>query len=88
MSDHDTRLADARTVRASTGYLLLGGAGYLFLWLYGVLVNEHSSANFVPLHDADDWLHLGLGAAMVALSFAGTRTLSPSRPTVDREVHQ
>ncbi len=77
-------LACARTARAATWYLLAGGAVYLLLWLYGVSVDEQSSANFVPLNSADDWLHLALGASMVLLSLAGARTLSPRRPAVDR----
>jgi len=28
---------------------------------------ESSSANFVPLNEADDWLHLGLGVGMILL---------------------
>ena len=48
-------------------FLLGGGVVYLALWLYGLLVDQHSDANFVPLDDADNWLHLGLGLGMVAL---------------------
>lgn len=62
-------LALARTAGSARGYLLVGGVVYLGLWLYGLLIDKESTANFVPLNDADDWLHLGLGVAMVALSF-------------------
>jgi hypothetical protein len=37
------------------------------LWLYGLLVGQDSSANFVPVNSADDWLHLILGVGMLAL---------------------
>lgn len=62
-------LALARTAGSARAYLLVGGVVYLGLWIYGLLIDKESTANFVPLNDADDWLHLGLGVAMVALSF-------------------
>ena len=55
---------------AAKTYLVGGGFIYLLTWLYGVVVNHDSAANFIPLDDADNWLHLGLGAAMAALGLA------------------
>jgi hypothetical protein len=46
-------------------YLLGGGAIYLVLWLYGVVVDLNSAANFVPVNTADNWLHLLLGVGMI-----------------------
>jgi Domain of unknown function (DUF4383) len=63
-------LAMARTPSGATTYLIGGGVIYLVLWLYGVLVDKGSSANFVPLDSADDWLHLALGLVMVAAGLA------------------
>ena len=60
-------LALARQARTASAYLLVGGAVYLVLWLYGLLIDKESSANFVPVNSADDWLHFGLGVAMIAL---------------------
>jgi Domain of unknown function (DUF4383) len=60
-------LIAARTAPAARLYLLLGGAIYLVLWIYGLVVDPRSQANFVPLNTADNWLHLGLGVAMLAL---------------------
>ncbi|NYE37607.1 hypothetical protein F4692_002740 [Nocardioides cavernae] len=57
----------ARTAVLARAYLLGGGALYLVLWLYGLVVDESSQANFVPLNTADDWLHLALGLGMIAL---------------------
>ncbi|MGF0315532.1 DUF4383 domain-containing protein [Nocardia fluminea] len=62
--------AGAATARI---FLLGGGAVYLALWVYGLLVDQHSDANFVPLDDADNWLHLGLGLGMVALGLILSR---------------
>lgn len=62
-------VALARTVAGARNYLRWGGAVYLLLWLYGLLIDKESTANFVPLNTADDWLHLLLGLTMVGLSF-------------------
>ena len=61
--------------RASRSYLLGGGAIYLVLWLYGLVIDLNSDANFVPLNNADNWLHLGLGLAMIVLGLAVGREL-------------
>jgi hypothetical protein len=60
----------ARTVRGARGYLIGGGVVYLVLWLYGLLVDHDSGANFVPVNTADNWLHLLLGAGMIAIGLA------------------
>lgn len=60
-------LALARSATGARDYLIWGGVIYAVLWLYGLVIDEDSSANFVPLNTADDWLHLGLAAGMVLL---------------------
>jgi hypothetical protein len=60
-------VAAARSWSAARGYLIGGGAVYLVLWLYGLLIDEKSAANIVPVNTADNWLHLVLGLGMVAL---------------------
>src|SRR5215213_6878234 len=57
----------ARTWSSARAYLLGGGVLYLVLWVYGIATDHNSDANFVPLNDADNWLHLGLGIGMIAL---------------------
>ena len=59
----------SRTSRLARLFLLVGGLVYLVLWVYGLTIGHDSAANFVPLNSADNWLHLGLGVAMVAASF-------------------
>ena len=66
-------LAMARTVPAARLYLIAGGAIYLILWLYGLVVGQTSAANFIPVNTADDWLHLVLGLGMIALGLLTTR---------------
>jgi len=33
------------------------GVIYLVLWVYGLVVEKASSANFVPVNTAHNWLH-------------------------------
>jgi hypothetical protein len=60
-------LAMARRWESARAYLIGGGLIYLVLWIYGLVIDKDSDANFVPVNKADDWLHLVLGLAMVAL---------------------
>ncbi len=69
----------AKTISGAKKYFLVGGIVYLVLFVYGLVVSQDSSANFVPLNLADDFLHLGLGAGMIALG-----TLLTRRPGLDR----
>jgi hypothetical protein len=64
----------ARTASGSVTFLIIGGVIYLVLWLYGVLIDLDSSANFVPVNDADNWLHLGLAVGMIVLGAAFSRS--------------
>ncbi|MDR6176379.1 putative membrane protein YiaA [Nocardioides zeae] len=66
-------LLAASRPRWAVGYLVGGGLVYLALWIYGLAVDQSHDANVVPLNDADNWLHLGLGVGMVALGVAGYR---------------
>ncbi len=60
-------IAMARQARTAYLYLVGGGVIYLVLWLYGLIVDKDSDANFVPVNNADNWLHLLLGLGMIAL---------------------
>lgn len=55
-------------------YLILGGIAYLLLTLYGMAIEHDSAANFLPVNDAVNWLHFGLGVAMVFLGIVPLRT--------------
>jgi hypothetical protein len=63
----------ARTHGQAKNYLLYGGVIYLVLFLYGILIGHDTPANFVPVNSADNWLHLILGIAMVALALLLSR---------------
>jgi hypothetical protein len=72
-------LALARTESGARSFLIGGGAIYLVLWIYGLLIEPMADANFVPVNTADDWLHFGLGAGMVLLGFVlGSRRATSS----------
>jgi hypothetical protein len=66
-------VALSRTSAGARTYLIGGGAVYLVLWLYGLVVDQDSAANFVPLNTADNWLHLALGVGMVGLGIVLSR---------------
>ncbi|MFC6023545.1 DUF4383 domain-containing protein [Plantactinospora solaniradicis] len=66
-------LALARTATGARTFLIGGGAIYLVLWVYGLAIEQDSAANFLPVNDADNWLHLGLGIGMLALGALSSR---------------
>jgi arginine exporter protein ArgO len=76
-------LALARSFDGARSFLVGGGAIYLVLWLYGLLISQASAANFVPIDTADNWLHFVLGVAMVALGLSLGRERPAARPARD-----
>jgi hypothetical protein len=66
-------LALAKTNEGARTYLIGGGVIYLVLWIYGLVIDLGSKANFVPLNRADNWLHFVLGIAMIAVGVALSR---------------
>ncbi|SKC09999.1 protein of unknown function [Arthrobacter sp. 49Tsu3.1M3] len=68
----------ARSRTQAKNFLLFGGIVYLILWIYGLLVGHDTAANFVPVNNADNWLHLLLGIGMIALALLLTRERSRS----------
>jgi Domain of unknown function (DUF4383) len=73
----------ARTINTARSYLIGGGVIYLVLWLYGLVIDRESQANFIPVNNADNWLHFVLGAGMIALGVLLTRR---ARATTDATV--
>lgn len=57
----------ARTPHGPRMFLIYAGVVYLALWIYGLMIDQSSSVNFVPVNTADNWLHLGLALSMVTL---------------------
>jgi hypothetical protein len=59
----------AATPEGARTYLLGAGAIYIVLFLLGII----GGADWVPVNDADNWLHLVLGVALLGLGFVLTR---------------
>lgn len=72
-------LALARTANGSGMFLIGGGVIYLVLWIYGLIIDLDSAANFVPLNTADNWLHLVLGIGMIGAGLALRGRISTAR---------
>ena len=66
-------LAFAASADGARTFLIGGGVIYLILWIYGLVIDYTSDANFVPLNDADNWLHFVLGVGMLGLGIALSR---------------
>jgi len=62
-------LALARTASGARTFMIGGGVIYVALWLLGIA----GGANWIPSNSADNWLHLGLGGALIVLGVALTR---------------
>jgi hypothetical protein len=62
-------LALAATASGARTYLIGGGAIYLGLFVLGLL----GGGDWIPVDDADNWLHLLLGAGMIGLGVITTR---------------
>jgi hypothetical protein len=63
-------LALARTFSGARGFLIGSGVIYLVLTVFGLVIDQDSPANFVPVNAADNWLHLVLAVAMLGLGIA------------------
>ena len=59
----------AATPEGARTFLIGSGAIYVVLFLLGII----GGADWVPVNDADHWLHLGLGVGLLGLGFGLTR---------------
>lgn len=57
----------ARRIDLARLYLIGGGVIYFAVWIYGVAIDRDDPANFLPVNDADNWLHLVLAVAMIVI---------------------
>jgi len=75
-------LVAAATWEGARLYLVGGGAIYLALAVYGWIVERTSNANFVPMNNADNVLHIVLGAGMILLGVVLGRGYARDRVVV------
>jgi hypothetical protein len=69
-------LALAATASGARTYLIGGGAIYLALFLLGIV----GGGDWIPVDNADNWLHLVLGAGMIGLGVLTTRESRVASP--------
>jgi hypothetical protein len=74
----------ARSFAGARTYLIGGGVIYLVLFVYGLVIDHASAANFVPVNSADNGLHLVLALGMMGLGVALSRSNSGARSPVNR----
>jgi hypothetical protein len=74
-------LALARTWDGARSYLLGSGVIYAVLFVYGLLVGGGSDANFVPMNNADDVLHLVLAVGLLGSWWVAARERPRVAPT-------
>jgi hypothetical protein len=72
-------IAMSRSWDSARTYLLGSGVIYLVLFAYGLLVGSNDDANFVPINNADDLLHLVLGIGLLAGWFLSKTADEPAR---------
>ena len=71
--------AAAASYAASRVYFIWGGVVYLVVWLYGLVIDLNSSANFIGVNAAANWLHFALGAVMIGIGFLLARRVAGTR---------
>ncbi|WP_197074825.1 DUF4383 domain-containing protein [Rhodococcus sp. MEB064] len=77
-------IALSRNPSTARTFLIGGGVVYLVLFVYGLVIDRDSSANFVPVNNADNWLHLVLGVGMIGLGLALPRVVTGTTATPAR----
>ncbi len=74
-------IAMSRAWESARTYLLGAGVIYIVLFVYGLLVGAGDDANFVPVNNADDLLHLGLGIGLLGSWYLTRREAGEPRTT-------
>ena len=78
-------IAQSRFSYTARRILRIGGGLAAALWLFGLLVDLDSSANFLALNAADNWAYFALAIVMIGLSFLSGQ-VTPDSPRVDHHL--
>ena len=73
-------IALSRFSYSARRYLRIAGGVAAVLWIFGLLVDRSSMANFLPLNAVDTWAYLVLAVVLIGLSFLSSNaTSAPSK---------
>ena len=72
-------LVASRRPASARSFVTFGGVVYFALGIFGLLVDRESGWNFLPFDRAGDWLHVGIGIAMLYVGLAVR--MAPTRPS-------
>lgn len=75
-------VAMVRSSHSARRFLQVAGGLCAVLWIFGLLVDPGSMANFVPLNAVDTWTYLVLAIVVLGLSFLSGEVGSSSPRTV------
>jgi hypothetical protein len=67
-------VALSRATASAQTYLLWSGVIYAVLFAYGLVIGMGDDANFVPMNNADDVLHLALAVGLLGSWFVSRST--------------
>ena len=62
-------IAQSRFSSSARRYLRIVGGLAAVLWLFGLLVDQGSMSNFMPLNAVDTWAYLVIAIVLIGLSF-------------------
>jgi hypothetical protein len=71
----------SRTHEGALNFLLGAGVIYVVLFVYGLFVGNADDANFVPINNADDWLHIVLAVGLLGSYFVARGRTEYARAT-------
>ena len=75
-------IALARSTESAKTYLLGSGVIYIVLFVYGLFVAVGADANFVPINNADDLLHLVLGVGLLGSWYVTRGETAPANTSL------
>jgi Domain of unknown function (DUF4383) len=67
----------SRTWDGARTFFLGGGLIFLVLWLYGLIIDLDTGANFLGVNTAANWVHFALGLAMLIIGAIWGRPYAP-----------